>query len=164
LILAALSAGLIAGGLVALRLRPRRALLVGCLSVALQIPPLVLLAIRAPTAALAAVAFLEGVGVELFGIYWDTSLQQHVPGEALSRVSSYDALGSWVLMPIGFAVVGPIASAVGARETLLGAAALVGLAVLAMGATADIRRLEARPSGGPSPETELTAAETGSVS
>jgi MFS family permease len=164
LILAALSAGLIAGGLVALRLRPRRALLVGCLSVAFQIPPLVLLAIPAPTAALAAVAFLEGVGVELFGIYWDTSLQSHVPGEALSRVSSYDALGSWVLMPIGFAVVGPIASAVGARETLLGAAALVGIAVLAMGATADIRRLEARPSGGPSPETELTAAETGSVS
>ena len=47
-------------------------------------------------------AFAEGVGVELFGLYWDTSLQQHVPGEVLSRVSSYDALGSWVLVPIGF--------------------------------------------------------------
>jgi MFS family permease len=48
-ILAALSAGLIAGGLVALRLRPRHALFVGCLCMALQIPPLLMLAIPAPT-------------------------------------------------------------------------------------------------------------------
>src|SRR5207244_8355387 len=109
-ILATLSAGLIVGGLVALRRRPRRALLVGCLCVAFQVPPLLLLAIPAPTAAIAAAAFLEGVGIELFGIYWDTSLQQHVPREALSRVSSYDALGSWVLMPIGFATHEPSAS------------------------------------------------------
>ena len=99
----------------------------------------------------------EGVGIELFGIYWDTSLQQHVPREALSRVSSYDALGSWVLMPIGFAVVGPIASLVGTRETLIGASALVGLAVLAMAATAEIRRLTAAPSPAPGSETEVTA-------
>jgi len=160
-ILATLSAGLIVGGLVALRWRPRRALLVGCLSVAFQAPPLLLLAIPAPTAAIAAAAFLEGVGIELFGIYWDTSLQQHVPREALSRVSSYDALGSWVLMPIGFAVVGPIASLVGTRETLIGASALVGLAVLAMAATADIRRLTAAPSPAPGSETEVTAPQPG---
>jgi predicted MFS family arabinose efflux permease len=163
-ILAALSAGLIAGGLLALRIRPRRALLVGCLSVALQIPPLLLLAVPAPTAAIAAAAFCEGIGVELFGIYWDLSLQQHVPSEALSRVSSYDALGSWVLVPIGFAVVGPIATVVGARETLIGAAVLVAFAVVGMAATREIRRLEAAPAGAPSPETELTAAEAGSVS
>ena len=156
-ILATLSAGLIVGGLVALRWRPRRALLVGCLCVAFQVPPLLLLAIPAPTAAIAGAAFLEGVGIELFGIYWDTSLQQHVPREALSRVSSYDALGSWVLMPIGFAVVGPVASLVGTRETLFGASALIGLAVLAMAATADIRRLTAAPSAAPASETEVTA-------
>src|SRR5436190_1834230 len=86
------------------------------------------------------------VVVVAFGVYWDTSLQQHVPREALSRVSSYDALGSWVLMPIGFAVVGPIAAIAGTRATLLGASALVWLAVLAMAATGDIRRLAAAPS------------------
>jgi MFS family permease len=154
-ILAALSAGLIVGGLVGFRLRPRHALLVGCLSMAFQIPPLVLLAVPAPTAAIAAAAFAEGVGVELFGLYWDTSLQQHVPGEVLSRVSSYDALGSWVLVPIGFAVVGPIASVVGARATLLGAAALIAVAVVAMAATRDIRRLES-PADSP-PVVEPTA-------
>ena len=160
-ILATLSAGLILGGLVALRWRPRRALLVGCLCVTLQVPPLLLLAIPAPTAAIAAAAFLEGVGIELFGIYWDTSLQQHVPREALSRVSSYDALGSWVLMPIGFAVVGPIAAIAGTRATLLGASALVWLAVLAMAATGDIRRLAAAPSAAPASETEVTAPQPG---
>ena len=148
-ILAALSAGLILGGLLGLRLRPRKALLVGCLCVAFQVPPLVLLAIPAPTAAIAGAAFLEGIGIELFGIYWDTSLQQQVPGEALSRVSSYDALGSWVLLPLGFAIVGPIASLVGTRETLLGAAAVVAVAVVAMAATRDIRRLTAAPHAPP---------------
>jgi len=164
LILAALSAGLIAGGLVALRIRPRHPLFVGCLCVAFQIPPLVLLAIPASAAAIAAAAFCEGVGIELFSVYWDTSLQRHVPGEALSRVASYDALGSWVLLPIAFAVVGPIASLVGTRATLLGAAGVVALAVLAMAATADIRRLEAAPVAAPTPETELPVAHPGSIS
>src|SRR5204862_375026 len=67
------------------------------------------------------------------------------------------AFGAWVLMPIGFAVVGPIASLVGTRETLFGASALIGLAVLAMAATADIRRLTAAPSAAPASETEVTA-------
>ena len=139
-------------------------LFVGCLCVAFQIPPLVLLAIPASAAAIAAAAFCEGVGIELFSVYWDTSLQRHVPGEALSRVASYDALGSWVLLPIAFAVVGPIASLVGTRATLLGAAGVVALAVLAMAATADSRRLEAGPVAAPTPETDLPAARPGSIS
>jgi MFS family permease len=157
-ILAALSAGLILGGLLGLRLRPRKALLVGCLCVAFQVPPLVLLAVVAPTAAIAAAAFVEGIGIELFGIYWDTSLQQHVPGEALSRVSSYDALGSSVLLPLGFAAVGPIASLVGRRETLLGAAGVVAVAVVAMAATRDIRRLTAAPQTPPAVPTPEAGA------
>jgi hypothetical protein len=158
-ILAALSAGLIVGGLLALRLRPRHALLIGCLCVTFQIPPLLLLAVPAPTVAIAGAAFAEGVGIELFGIYWDTSLQQHVPRDALARVSSYDALGSWVLMPIGFAVAGPIAALVGARETLLGASALIAVAVVAMVATRDIRRLTSAPHTPPAaPAPEAGAA------
>jgi len=39
-------------------------------------------------------------------------------------VSSYDALGSFVLMPIGFALAGPLADAIGASATLWGAFAL----------------------------------------
>jgi hypothetical protein len=79
--------------------------------------------------------------IELFGIYWDTALQQHVPERALSRVSSYDALGSFIFIPLGQLAAGPAAEAVGIDATLYSAAAIVTLAVLAMVATPDIRRL-----------------------
>ena len=52
-------------------------------------------------------------------------MQQEIPAEKLSRLYSYDALGSWVLMPIAYVVVGPIAAAVGTRATLIGCAILV---------------------------------------
>ena len=38
--------------------------------------------------------------VEIFGVLWDTAMQQEIPPEKLSRLYSYDALGSWVLMPV----------------------------------------------------------------
>jgi predicted MFS family arabinose efflux permease len=134
--------GLIVGGLFGLRIRPRRALLLGCAAVGLIVPPLVLLALGAPLAVLIASTVLMGTGLELFSIYWATSLQEHIPLAMLSRVASYDMLGSLVLMPIGFAVIGPIAARVGIDATLYGAAAFVGLATLVMVLTPDIRRLE----------------------
>ena len=45
---------------------------------------------------------------------------RHIPADALSRVSSYDWMGSLALLPLGFAIAGPIASAVGARTVLGG--------------------------------------------
>ena len=53
-----------------------------------------------------------------------------MPEQAQSRVSSYDALGSFVLMPLGFAIVGPLADAIGTEETLCGGGA-PGIACLA---------------------------------
>jgi hypothetical protein len=44
---------------------------------------------------------------------WEVSLQEHVPGQALSRVSSFDYLAATALMPVGTAVAGPIAAASG---------------------------------------------------
>ena len=61
---------------------------------------------------------VAGIGLELFGVYWDTALQQHVPLHALSRVSSYDALGSFVAIPIGLSLAGPAADALGVSTTL----------------------------------------------
>ena len=52
---------------------------------------------------------------------WDTAMQQEIPQEKLSRLSSYDALGSLVLTPLGLAAAGPIAAAVGTRATFIGA-------------------------------------------
>jgi predicted MFS family arabinose efflux permease len=117
-ILAAQATGLVLGGLIALRLKPQRPLLVAQISVLFWGLPLAALALELPTVAIASVALVAGIGVELFGVYWDTALQQHVPQEALSRVSSYDALGSFVAIPIGLSIVGPVSAALGVSATL----------------------------------------------
>jgi hypothetical protein len=72
--------------------------------------------------------------------------QQQVPEAARSRVSSYDALGSFVLIPVGTAVSGPIAAAIGVRETLLAAGVVIlasNLLVLAQPAVWGIRNAPA---------------------
>ena len=53
-----------------------------------------------------------------------TTLQRNVPEHALSRISSFDWLGSVALNPIGYALIGPLAAAFGTSETLLIAAVL----------------------------------------
>ena len=138
------TAGLLLGGLVMLRSRPRRLLLVGNLGFLLVVLPLVLLAFPAPTAAIAAGTVIAGLGIETFSVMWDTSMQQNVPQETLSRVYAYDALGSFALIPVAQASIGPVSEAIGTRATLLGAAALVGLTTLAVLAVADVRNLRRR--------------------
>lgn len=68
-----------------------------------------------------------GVSEALFTvgeIVWITLLQSLVPGELLGRVRSIDWLLSVGLLPVGYALVGPIADAIGARTTLVGAGVL----------------------------------------
>ncbi len=143
-ILAAQNVGLVVGGLVALRWRPPRMLLVATLAVLMIGPELVALGIPLPVAAIAGVALLNGVGIETFGVLWDTTMQQEIPTGKLSRVSSYDALGSLVLLPIGQATSGPVADAVGTRATLFGAAVLVVAATLPVLGVRDVRTLRRR--------------------
>jgi MFS family permease len=144
LILTAQSLGLVAGGLLLLRLRPRRLLLAATLGFLLTIPFPLGLAGPLPVAALIVLAALAGIGIETFGILWDTTMQQEIPQEKLSRVSSYDALGSFVLIPLGVAIVGPISELVGTRETILGAAAISLTATLAVLLVRDVRTIERR--------------------
>jgi MFS family permease len=151
-IFAAEALGLLLGALVALRFKPSRPLFVGCAAMIGLPPVMILLALGAPLALILLSALVAGIGIELFGVYWDTALQQHVPERALSRVSSYDALGSFIFIPLGQLAAGPIAEAVGVDRTLYLAAGVVTLAVLAMVATPDIRRLRSTP-GPPRPRT-----------
>jgi hypothetical protein len=80
-------------------------------------------------------------GVELFGVYWVTALQQHISDEVLARASSYDALGSFVLIPIGLTIVGPAADAFGVSTTLWIAAAVAAATMLLTLASRDVRTL-----------------------
>ena len=144
LVLTAGSLGLLAGGLVSLRLRPERPLLAATLGFFLTIPFLLALSIPGPLAVVVAAAALAGIGIEVFSVLWDTTLQQEIAQEKLSRVSSYDALGSFVLTPLGLAAAGPVAQVAGTRETMLGAAALSLGATLAVLLSRDVRTIRRR--------------------
>ena len=126
-ILAAGGAGSVVGGVVMLRLHPRRPLFVATLSTLVFPLPLFLVADRSPTALIAAVSFFAGGFVTVFGVQWSTTLQREVPSEVLSRVSAYDWFGSLALTPLWMAVVGPVASSIGVTTTLVasGVASLV---------------------------------------
>ena len=149
LVLAATGVGLVLGGLLALRIRPERPLLVGVVSITLLVPPLVLLAIGAPWPAIAAATLLMGIGIELFSVFWDTSLQTHVPNEVLSRVSAWDAIGSLVLIPAAYAVVGPLADAIGVEQTLWLCAGIVFVAITAQLLSREVRELPRTPPAQP---------------
>jgi MFS family permease len=163
-ILAAEALGMILAGIIALRYRPERPLLVATLAVLTMAPLLALLGVAAPLLLILPAALLAGVGLELYGVFWDTTLQQHIPDEKLSRVSSYDVLGSFALIPVGVAVMGPISGAIGVADTLIGAALVVVVATLAVISVADVRNLRrldppllvALPTPGPLPPQERT--------
>ena len=141
-ILTAQSFGLVLCGVMMLRWRPRRILRVATFSVFGIAIVMVALAIPAPLPVVIASAFATGFSLEIFGVLWDTAVQQEIPHEKLSRISSYDALGSWVLMPIGFIAAGPIGAAIGARATFLAAAAVTVSATALVLLSRDVRTLE----------------------
>ena len=142
LVLASSAAGMATGALVALRVRPVRTLRVGVLAIMLMVPLLVAMGLSPVLGLLLPTAFIAGVGLETFGIYWDLSLQQHVSEDVLSRVYSYDALGSFVFVPLGQIAAGPLAIAAGTQDALLLAAGIVVIATLAMLAVPTVRNLE----------------------
>lgn len=158
LILASESAGFILGGVFTLRYRPDRLLLVATLAIFPVVVPLVLLAAPAPVVLIALAAFAAGFGIEIFGVFWDVAMQQQIPPDQLSRVYSYDALGSFVFIPLGAAVAGPLAELVGVTETLVGAAVVIVVAtglVLVIDEVRELRRTEAVPDAA---EPDLEAA------
>jgi MFS family permease len=122
-VLSTFAVGTILGGLVALRWRPGRPLLASCLAT-ISLPfGYLLLALQAPLPLLFAIQLVNGIGIAIHLALWFTVFQREVPEHARARVSSYDALGSFVLVPLGTAVVGPIAGVVGIKAALLAAGA-----------------------------------------
>jgi MFS family permease len=141
-VLAAETAGMIIGALIAMRLRVRRLLFLGVVATAFIGMQMFVLGVRPDFLLMIAAGFIAGVTVEQFGIAWETTMQEHVPGDKLARVYSYDMLGSLLAVPVGQVAVGPFAEAYGLRPTLLGLSALTLLAVVFMLASRDVRHLE----------------------
>jgi MFS family permease len=124
LLVSSLGVGTIVGGVAALRLRPGRPLLASCVAAVPIAFQALGLALTPPVAVLVAIAVVAGVGIAIHLALWFTVFQLHVPEAARSRVSSYDALGSLVLVPLGAAIAGPVSSLVGIRATLIGTFAI----------------------------------------
>ena len=157
-LIAGRSAGVLVGGLVALRWRPHRPLRVAALCW-LGIPvSLVALALPVPLPLAVLAAVPAGAGLQLANVLWDTALQYHVPRERLARVTSYDALGSFVFIPLGYALAGPAAEQAGLSNALWGAAAISAAVALATLAPAEVRNLRRRDG-----QTEEAGADARSI-
>jgi predicted MFS family arabinose efflux permease len=148
-ILTASGVGAVTGGVLAIRFRPQRPM-VACVLAAMLISLQTLaLALGAPTWAIAAAAFCGGLGIAVHLTLWFTVFQQRVPERAQSHVASYDTLGSFVLMPLGAALVGPLAAAIGLTETLWLCLVVMWaswLAILTLPSVWAIRRSDAAPA------------------
>jgi hypothetical protein len=119
-IVSGFGAGAIVGGLIALRLRPRRPLLASCVAAIPYGTQTLGIGLGLPLPALVGIAVVAGSGLAVHLALWFTVFQRQVPEASRSRVSSYDALGSFVLIPLGSALAGPVASLVGVSATLIG--------------------------------------------
>jgi predicted MFS family arabinose efflux permease len=151
---AAFGIGSIVGNVVALHLRPRRPLRFAWSFTLCCFPTLFLLAFAAPVPLIAATELVSGLAIGLCGAMWETTLQEHVPEAALSRVSAYDWMGSMVLRPAGLAVVGPVAAVVGVKAALVGAGVLGLASNLALLSVREVRTLE---RGGPATTSDEPA-------
>jgi MFS family permease len=121
--------------------RPVRAAVIGLVIASTQAA---IIGSGLPVVAIAALEAVTGVAVSLAFTLWETSLQQHIPSRALSRVSSYDFTASAGLMPIGLVLAGPLADGIGLHAALR-LMTLVGVAsALACLAVPSVRAL-ARP-------------------
>lgn len=140
-VLAAQTAGMMLGALVAMRIRVRRLLLFGVSCTGFVVLPLLSLGVAPSLWLLLGTMFVAGLAIEQFGVAWETTMQEHVPADKLARVYSYDMVGSFVAIPVGQVAAGPIAEAVGVPATLVGAAVLIMLAVLGMLSRRDVRHL-----------------------
>lgn len=111
----------------------RRGLL-GYLAVMLEGALLLPFAFLLPVPILILSALIMGFCASVFGLIWTTSMQELVPGPLLGRAFSIDALGSWILLPIGFGLSGWLTELFGAPTVFLmgglGTILLTGLGLL----------------------------------
>jgi MFS family permease len=115
---AAMGAGQIAGGLVSLRWRPRRPLLVIAAGMSLTALPVALLALEAPVWMLYAAMAIVGLEWGLYDPFWLTCMQREVAPSMISRVSAYDYFGVLAFYPAGLALAGPAADVFGMSAVL----------------------------------------------
>jgi MFS family permease len=145
LVLSAESAGLVLTTLVLLKVRLERPLLTGMLGCTLFAVPLTLLGLSPQVPVLVMAAFVAGAGMEVFGMGWNLAMQENIDDRMLSRAYSYDALGSFVAMPVGQVVFGPLGDAFGYRDVLVASGLAYATVALLTLTSRSVRTLPRRP-------------------
>ena len=143
-IMAALGAGEIVGGIVGLRLKPARPLLFCGWLALIEVPVFAFFAMGLGTPALVGAALLAGVSAALMNVLWETTLQEQIPGESLSRVSAFDWAGSMAFYPLGLVLAGPLAALLGIGGTFALATFVAVTSAAVEISLPDIRRVRRR--------------------
>jgi hypothetical protein len=146
LVNSALGAGTVIGGLIALRLRPRRMLRAGSFALFAFACFPASVGAGLGVAAMSAGAVIAGAGMSLWGVMWATSVQTQVAPDVLNRIHAYDVAGSLAMMPVGQALAGPAASVLGVDHVLLIAGVMtlvVSTALLLVPAIRNLVRVDA---------------------
>lgn len=147
LISASLGAGSVVGGLIALRVAPRRPLVVANLALTLAALQILALVPPLPTVAIMAACVLGFTGLTFLNEVWFATVPQLIPADVLARASSFDWLLSLIAMPAGFAICGPVADHVGIPATLVGAAVILALPSFLIVLHPAIRSVQRTPEG-----------------
>jgi MFS family permease len=134
IIVAAQGGGLILGGIVSARRRARRPLLAGNSALLLQLPM---------------AAVLAGMGIEIFGVRWVTTMHEQVAASMQSRLFAYDALGSFVFIPAGQALAGPAQSLLGTGDAIWAGTTVIAISVIAVLFVPQVRSLRAHQAPAP---------------
>ena len=111
--------GALLGALVGLRVRPGRPWVVVGAVFALTSVQSVLLAAHVSFVAIAIAAVIAGFSFSLGGVIYETGVQHAIAPDKLSRVSAYSWMCAMVFLPLGYALAGSIADAVGMAAYLV---------------------------------------------
>jgi Transmembrane secretion effector len=149
-IIACFGVGSVIGNVLALRLPLPRPVFMAAVALVGASTQAVIIGSGLGTAGIAALELLAGICVALFFTLWDLSIQEQIPPRSVSRVSAYDFSVSVGLMPLGMAVCGPIADAIGLHATLRWMSAIGIVSALAWLAQPSVRALR-RPETAPEP-------------
>ncbi|MFE0101086.1 MFS transporter [Streptomyces sp. NPDC059009] len=147
LVNSALGAGMAAGALIAMRVRPVRPLRAGSVALLLYWLQPASVALGLPVPLIATGLAAAGAANAFWGVMWTTSILTQVPAEVRSRVHAYEVAGSVAMMPVGQALAGPASELFGVREVLwfnAATALVVALALLCVPAIRNLRKVEGR--------------------
>ncbi|MFJ4875043.1 MFS transporter [Streptomyces sp. NPDC088745] len=85
---------------------------------------------------------LGGFVVELYFVYWVSALQRAFPDAVLGKVFALDQLGAYALLPVGYALVGPLVALLGTTVTLVAGGVVVALSSLLCLLVPGVKRFE----------------------